>query len=239
MKSIDFLPKRYQLRQQQRRAFTWEICVVIFFAMLITPIAMWQVAQRWQVGTRLQALSEQYQQALDTQTAHQKLQVQLASASEAAELYLYLEHPWPRTQVLHAISSCLPEDMWLTDVHITYEAVSGVALQSGAAPQVDEAKLAKLSPTQRDLNRLRREADRRATLVWISGTADDASHVYDFVHRLGQTAPFATVKLETVENESSTANQKTTFRLRSLLKPGYGQPGGPQGDQIARVAPVQ
>ena len=233
MKNIDFLPKRYQLRQQQRRAFTWEISIVVFFALLIAPIAVWQGVQRWRVGTQLQALSAQHQQALDTQAAHQLLQVQLASASEAAELYLYLEHPWPRTQVLHAIRSCLPDDMWLTDVHITFEPLPG------AAPQVDEAKLLKLSPTQRDLSRLQREADRRATLVWISGTAADASHVYDFVHRLGQTAPFAMIKLETAENQASKASQQTTFRLRGLLKPGYGQPGGPQGNQVAHTAQTQ
>src|SRR4029079_18030302 len=100
---IDFLPPRYRERHQQRRAFAWEIAVVVFFGLLIAAAAAWQVHQRWQVGRQMAALEGRFQEAVDLQGKQEQLQSRLSAISEVAELYLYLEHPWPRTQVLHAI----------------------------------------------------------------------------------------------------------------------------------------
>src|SRR4051794_32813660 len=111
MKNIDFLPPRYRERRHQRRAFAWEIGVVASFGVLIAMTALWQFNQYWRVSGQLAALEGRHQEALATQATHQQLQTRLAEASEAAELYIYLEHPWPRTQVLHAIESCLLDDM--------------------------------------------------------------------------------------------------------------------------------
>jgi hypothetical protein len=222
MKNIDFLPPHYRERRQQRWAYAWEIAVVAFFGLLIAIATCWQLNQRWRVGKQLAALAGRYQEAQATQAAQQQLQTKLAEASEAAELYLYLEHPWPRTQVLHAIESCLPDDMSLTDVHFNYEA-------SSTAATLDEAELAKLSPAKRSLARLRREADQRVALVWIAGTTTNSADIYEFAQRLGRLPPLAAVKLETAENQAGKSQlQQTSFRLRGVLKPGYGQPGGPE-----------
>lgn len=221
MKNIDFLPPRYRERHQQRRAFAWEVAVVAFFGVLIAAAVLWQINQRWRVGRQLAAIENEYQQAIEMGQTQQQLQTRLAVASEAAELYLYLQHPWPRTQVLHPIESCLPEDMSLTDVELIYEATA-------PPPALDDAELAKLSPLQRDLAQLRREADHRVAVVKIAGTTDDASQVYHFAQRLGQLPPLASVKLESAENQGDQSLQRTGFRLRGVLKPGYCQPGGPE-----------
>jgi hypothetical protein len=221
MKNIDFLPPRYRERHRQRQAFAWEIAVVAFFGLLIAAGALWQLNQRWRVGNRLAALKESFQQAVELQALQEQLQAKLSTSSEAAELYLYLEHPWPRTQVLRAMESCLPEGMYLTDIHIAYEATTG-------PPALSEEELRKLSPARRDMARLRRESDRRVGVVKIAGTTGDASLIYQFAHRLGQLPPLATVKLETAENQPGDALQQTGFRLRGVLKPGYFQAGGPE-----------
>jgi hypothetical protein len=220
MKNIDFLPPRYRERHRQQQAFAWEIAVVAFFGLLIGVGALWQFNQRWRVNGRLDGLKDQFEQAVTLQATQEQLQARLAASSESAELYLYLEHPWPRTQVLHAVESCRPEGMLLTDVHIAYESAA-------AAPALDEAELQKLSPSRRDMARLRRESDRRIAVVKIAGTTADDSQVYQFADRLGQLPPLATVKLEAAENQGSAPGQ-TGFRLRGVLKPGYFQPGGPE-----------
>jgi len=229
MKNIDFLPESYRRRRMQRRAYAWEIGVIALFGAVVGVTATVQFIDRWRVGSQLTALDGGFQRALETQATYQGLQAQLATASEAAGLYAYLEHPWPRTQVLRAILGCMPPNFTLSDLHITYE-----ALPTTPAPAPDEAELKKLSPARRDLDRLRRDADRRATIVWIEGLTDDAANVYQFAHKLGLTPPFASVKLETVENQGERGLRRTSFRLRGLLKPGYGQPGGPQ--PAAKVA---
>ena len=221
MKNIDFLPPRYRERHRQRQAFAWEIAVVGFFGLLIAAGALWQLNQRWRINNRLAALNDRFQEAVALQATQEQLQARLASGSEVAELYLYLEHPWPRTQVLHAAESCLPQGMFLTDIHIAYEAAT-------TAPALDEAELQKLSPARRDMARLRRESDRRTAVVRIAGTTDDDTQVYHFAHRLGQLPPLATVKLESAETQGKDILEKTGFRLRGVLRPGYFQPGGPE-----------
>lgn len=221
MKNIDFLPPRYRERHRERQAIAWEIVVVAFFGLLITACVLWQVQQRWRITSKLTGLKNQFQEAVLLQATQEQLQIRLAISSESAELYLYLEHPWPRTQVLHAIESCLPEGMLLTDIHFAYEAAAAV-------PALDEAELQKLSPAKRDIARLRRESDRRIAVVKIAGTTNDDSQVYHFAHRLGQLPPLATVKLESAENQGKDTIQHTGFRLRGVLKPGYFQPGGPE-----------
>jgi hypothetical protein len=220
MKNIDFLPPRYRERHRQRQAFAWEIVVVAFFGLLIAAGVAWQFQQRWRIGNRLAALQDSFQQAVEMQAMQEQLQARLATNSEAAELYLYLEHPWPRTQVLRAMESCMPAGMFLTDIHISYETAGAPAALSGE-------ELQKLSPARRDIARLRRESDQRVAVVKIAGTTGDATQIYQFAHRLGQLPPLATVKLETAENQAG--NEQTAFRLRGVLKPGYYQAGGPEG----------
>jgi hypothetical protein len=174
-------------------------------------------------------LKDQFQEAVSLQATQEQLQARLANSSEAADLYLYLQHPWPRTQVLRTVESCLPPGMSLTDIQIVYEATA-------AGPALDEAELKKLSPARRDLARLRRESDHRIAVVKIAGATGDDSQVYHFAHRLGQLPPLATVKLESAENQDKDLLQQTGFRLRGMLKPGYFQPGGPQ-KTLAEVRP--
>ena len=220
MKNIDFLPPRYRERHRQRQAFAWEIAVVAFFGLLIAAGVLWQLKERWRVNSQLARLKDSFQEAVALQATQEQLQARLATNSETAALYLYLEHPWPRTQVLAAVESCLPPGMVLKDIHIVYEAAA-------AAPQLDEAELQKLSPARRDMARLRRESDRRIAVVKIAGTTADDSQVYRFADRLGQLPPLATVKLESAEDQGSAVGQ-TGFRLRGVLRPGYFQPGGPE-----------
>lgn len=221
MKNIDFLPPRYRERHRQRQAYVWEIVIVGFFGLLIAAGVLWQFNQRWRVSNRLAVLKDPFQEAVALNAQQEQLRSKLASSSEAAELYLYLEHPWPRTQVLGALENCLPPGMFLTDIHIAYEAVA-------AAQALDEAELQKVSPAKRDMARLRRESDRRIAVIKIAGTTHDDRQVYHFAHRLGELPPFATVKLESAENQGRDILQQTGFRLRGVLKPGYFQPGGPE-----------
>jgi hypothetical protein len=227
MKNIDFLPPRYLERYRQKQALAWVAAVAASFGLLIAGLAAWQGSQRWRANRELASLGAEYQAALAAKAEHEQLQTRLADASQAAELYLYLSHPWPRTQMLRAIETCLPEDTSLTSLSVAYEAQ--------AAPALDEAELQKLTPAQRDLARLRREADHRVAVISISGITSDAPNVYDFASQLGRSPPLTRVTVETAENQSKT--KQTTFRLRGYLQPGYCQPGGPE--PVADAASVR
>lgn len=235
MKNIDFLPESYRRRRIQRRAYAWEISVLLLFGGIVAATALMQFGLRWQVSQRMATLEPSFQQALQTQNRYRLLQAELAKSSEAAELYMFLEHPWPRTQVLHAIVDSLPAQISLTNLHITSEAVQSSA--TSRAVLSDEA-LARLSAAQRDLDRLRKDADSRRAIVWIAGITSDASQVHELTQRLAGRPPFESVKLDMVESKVDGGLKQTTFRLRGVLTPGYGQAGGPHTKRADMRTPL-
>jgi Tfp pilus assembly protein PilN len=226
MKNIDFLPDSYRRQRSQRRAHLWEIGVVLLFAGIVGATAATQVMLRWQVASQLAATEQRFQGAMQTLSRHRELESQLAAASQTADLYVYLEHPWPRTRIVTTVLDQLPAGVVLTRLHVAPE---GTPTAAPLDAKEEEAR-AKLSPAQRDLERLRRDADRRHTVVWLIGATDDPASVYELAHRLEQTRPFASVKLESVERDLDDVARRTTFKLKCVLAPGYGQPGGPVPD---------
>ncbi len=221
MKNIDFLPQHYRNRRLERRARAWELTIAAFFGLLIAGAAVSQWLEHRQLLADETAILPATQRGKEAQLSLQEQQLQLATAGEAAELYLYLQHPWPRTQVLSAVHSALPPETFLTELNITYQS------QPLVAPPPDEAEQKRLTKWQRDLMKVRREADRRTALVWLAGETSDSTHVYEFAAQLSKSPLFSTVKLESVESYVKEMEKHTVFKLRGVLKAGYGQADGP------------
>jgi Tfp pilus assembly protein PilN len=237
MKDIDFLPESYRQRRLQRRAHVWEIGTVALFGLIIAATASVQLTQRWRMASQIKDADADHRTALEVQKQLADLQSQLAQKTQVAELYSYLEHPWPRTQVLHAVSDCLDEGLSLTRLSIARE-------QGQYAAATGEAKEEELSPAQQDLKRLQAEYDQRSTVVTIAGTADDARQVHAFIDRLSASTLLKGVKLESVENQDQPEGRHTMFRLRGTLKPAYGQAGGPRrgpttADALSQATPQE
>jgi Tfp pilus assembly protein PilN len=219
MKNIDFLPESYRRRRLQRRAQTWEATILLLFGVVVAATAILQAMQRWRVTRELAATEVVHRSAEEVQKSHEALQAKLSQAAQVAELYNYLEHPWPRTQVLRTLSDCLPESAAITRVEIVREQVQAFP------PPASETKEETLTPPQLDVKQLRQEYDQRPNVVTLSGLADNARQVHAFVDRLSTSPLLASVRLESVENQEG-PTQRTAFRLRGVLKSAYGQPGG-------------
>jgi hypothetical protein len=224
MKSIDFLPESYKQRRLHRRAYHVEITALLIFGSMVALGATTQMVQRMRVNERLTQAEAEYQAATEIEKEHAALQSKIAERSLEAELVAYLGHPWPRTQILRSVTSAVPEAITLTRFAIVRDESYPLTTE------VDDPEK-KLAGAERDLAELRREFDRRPTTLQLSGTADDAATVYDFATRLAESPLLVSVKLESVENqttqslESGAAIRQTTFRLRAILPPAPGQPG--------------
>ena len=164
-----------------------------------------------------------------------------------AELVAYLHHPWPRTRILEALLDPLPPQVTLEHLEIHREAANSRNASRfpppPTAPQ-DKAAEAKaqeaLSPAQNDLKQLHTAYDSQQTTIAISGVTTDSAALHEYLGHLAQTRLVAKAELVSMERESESGGtpqaagqpspvDMVRFHASLTVKPGYGQPGGPNG----------
>jgi hypothetical protein len=226
MKNIDFLPDAYRKRDTLRRARWWWGAVVAIFGVAIGSAAFAQSLLKQTVQRELALVEPQYLAAQLRVQEMTNLQAQIAAASRAARLATWLEHPWPRSQVLAEIVHPLPSGVYLTEIHVTEETVEKQTKQV-AGPrrrpkQEDEGP--QLTGAEADLERLRVEANERRTVVRVAGATADVAAVHGYVSEVGKSSLFSDVLLESHETLiDEKQRSQTTFSLRLILQPSYGQ----------------
>lgn len=228
MPDIDFLPAEYRKRHAQHRHTTWRLGLLGAAVAVFALAAVGQLVRRQHVRAELDMIEPVHAALL----AHGKqlagLQTHLQTARATAELVTYLRHPWPRTRILDEILRPLPEELTLDRVTIdrgTPETRGGQPRLSRAQEQAEAAKAAALPPAIRDLKRLRDEADPTRTVVNIVGTTSDNAALHRYLAALEKNQLFS--KVELVDVESSEGHTGMRFSMMLVVRPGYGQPGGP------------
>jgi hypothetical protein len=228
MKEIDFLPARFRERDRQRRHMMGRMAVFGAITVILLAVQLAQVASRRSIERQLSEIAATFAQAAATSARVDRLRSDLAANSQFSELYTYLEHPWPRTQLITAVTQTLPEHLALTEVRIP---PSNVPLRTVAPPPADESK--KTAPASRDLQTLRDETDRISCEVILKGTSLDPAALHSYVAGFANSPYFSTAKLELVEtlkDKGKTGGSR--FDLRLYIRPGYGQTGGPATDAV-------
>lgn len=235
MKNIDFLPDRYREQAAAASANWWRLVVVGLFGSGIGLASLCQYTLQRSVNAELSVANLQYEEA-------QALELRLASAQEdsqvtgrEAELHAYLQHPWPRTQVLGELAAHVPEPVVLKNVRLgrdgNSESPRPVMAQTTPAAEQVQTDLTKLSPAERDLRRLRDEYDERRLVIEVEGTTADMAALHGYVAQLARSSLFERAELVSLEGGSKEtrrgAENNSSFRLRVLVKFGYGQTHGP------------
>ena len=229
MKNIDFLPSRYRERDARRQATIWRITLLLSFGGFLCAATIAQVALKRTVQASLAEHKKTYA-AAKLKTERQKaLELKLANLEERAELYTYLRHPWPRTQLLLAVVNGVPDTTVLEELSISQsqeEQSAGSTAGHFTAPEGKQASTT--DPPHQDLEFLRKENDLAQTTIQISGTASDTAALNQFVSALGQSSLFQCATLTSLEASNEPGQQGySKFQVNIIVRPGYGQPGGP------------
>lgn len=225
MKDIDFLPARYHQRTRLRRAMAWRVAALGVLAAIVLVVHGGQLAMRRSLKQQLLAIAQQHVKAMEVTSRSQRLQTDLAAGQQYAELYTYLQYPWPPTQLLAAIAQTMPAHLTLTEIHIAQRVAEKAAAPPAAAPN---AGTPEPPQAKRDLQTLRAENDSIPSVVTISGTTTDASELQVYVAGFNRSPFFVNAKLESLESLKGIDGPPTSrFELQLVVRPGYGQPGGP------------
>ena len=230
MLEIDFLPAAYRQQTVHRKANVWRLLIGGGFCATLACSFIYQQILYRHTARQLAELSPQYEQAQALAKRLAALQTNLATATKRAELFTYLRHPWPRTQLLSAAVAQLPDCVTLREIHISRPTTAATDSPAGRAggKKTDEAEIKKMDPAERDLRRLCEETAARETTVVLSGVTTDTAVLQHYLVALGQAPLFVKVELTSLEANHEEQAGTWRFTARLQVRPGYGQPGGPQ-----------
>ena len=249
MHQIDFLPPQYHQQNASRQVKPWRIVVVTAFMLLLAAAAFAQYCQRSRAAGNLKTVESCYDETVRLGDSLRTEQARLETAQSDAELFTYLRHPWPRTQLLSALVAPLPPQIALEQILVGLEtpadqADRAISVPAGARPAAaravpqslvgrgdqkpEDGRLKNAPPAQRDLERLRDQCDTAQTLLRVTGTTTDAGALYRYLHALGTPDLFAKAELRSIESLDTPGAATLRFQLVLVVRPGYDQPGGPE-----------
>ncbi len=242
MLDIDFLPAQYHHRQARKRSKPWQAVVTLTFAAIVAVAAVGQFRQHAALRGELELLAPQYEQAAAANDRLVKLRTELKEVRAEAALLTYLRHPWPRTQLLRALLEPLPDEILLSELEITTgaTAATGPSQRRRSRSDEEEKALAALTPAGRDLAALREEVDAVPTVIRVRGATSDSAVLHHYLGALARSSLIQKAELESIERSEREDGRNVRFRATIIVRPGYGQPGGPTGPIKPRppVAPT-
>jgi hypothetical protein len=238
---VDFLPVEYRQTDDRRRRSVRRILLATGGLAVIAALAWSQHHRARRLAAELRRLEPARAAAVEAEDALGKLQSQLRLAQADASLITYLRHPWPRTQIIAAILSPLPNEITFEQLSIRREASAGLRQRSSerrspARAKDERQEPAGLAPAARDLETLRAEFDSGRTMVTITGVTTESSALYRYLGALSQDALFSKSQVQSIEADPK--NPSTIrFQAALVVRPGYGQPGGPSGQNLQPARP--
>lgn len=227
---IDFLPAEYRERRARVQMQPWRLIVSLGLIALVAVAVVVQYQRQQRVDRELAWQTPQYEAALQQNRRYGELQTELASARAEAELFTYLRYPWPSTRILDALLAPLPEEIVLIELQIQREARGDRRNNVVGLTKAAEEKLKKMSPAARDLQQLREQGDKQQAIVLLSGTTQEMGALHRYLGELAQMPLFAKAELASVEKDAKSrkeSDEQLRFSATLIVRPGYGQPGGP------------
>ena len=245
MQDIDFLPAEYRQKDAKRHTHEWRAAGMFAAVALLLAVAAGQNQEYRRAGERLATATAEYDAAVAQTRQRDELQPRWEAARADAELFTYLRHPWPRTQILAAVLGPLPESITLDRVEIRTDVprrANASRALSRTQQEAEDAAGAKLPPAARDLRELREKRDPARTVAAISGTTGRVDLVHQYLGELARSPLVAKAELDSLENVTGQPDAEgkeevdTRFAATIVIRPGYGQPTGPTGpDNLAQA----
>ncbi|MCE9528238.1 MAG: PilN domain-containing protein [Planctomycetales bacterium] len=231
MKNIDFLPDHYHHQRMLGHSRLCWMGVASLFALAIAGTASGQWYLRQTLDAQLRLVEPKYVIAQQRQAEIAKVMENGKRAEELAALYIYLEHPWPRTQLLAAIAQPLTPSIQLTSLNLIDQTEATLVARGEERDtnhsNVEGEKPKQLTP-QSVLARLRGEHDHQRTILELSGETENTKDLHEYVDCLAKSPLFASASLKGLESGSEDKAKKSSrFEIRVVVRPGYGQPGAP------------
>ncbi|MDX1947426.1 MAG: hypothetical protein SFU86_18640 [Pirellulaceae bacterium] len=232
MKNIDFLPDIYRQRAATLRARVWWGVLVVLFGAALGSTAIGQFFIRRSIEQQLLALEPRHAAAQEHVRKLTELNAQDRQAGELASLVTFLDHPWPRTQLLAEIVRPLPESVKLTELALVLSEIPQAVGEASAGPPPGvsaEASALVVAPAVHDLEKLRELHDDRETVIEITGQTTDIAPLHGYVAALARSTLVSKARLKSIESSAGHEGARTTrFTVLVVVRTCHGIRGGEQ-----------
>lgn len=226
MQVIDFLPEHYRERRQQCRVRWWWAAVACLFGGVVATTYCLQWLHLRGAQAELRGLELQVATARQLDQHLLELETKVAALSHTANLYTFLNHPWPRTQILTAVVQPLPEAMELSSIRIAESLIAVVPVASSGGDSRPEAA-APAHPAIADLQQLHDARESQRVLVTIEGSAKEVQSLHEYLDSLGRHPLVAEARLNSLETRKFETHSLVVFQVQLSIRAGHGQNHGP------------
>ena len=236
MSDIDFLPASYRQMTVHRKANVWRLLAGGVFIAMIGFSGIYQHLLRREALADLARTGPQYDQAQALTLRQAELKRQLQLATTEAELFTYLRHPWPATQVLATALSPLPDCITLHQIRL-FQDQPPPWPPAASPPAQPPKKPSEPEPAAlRDLRQLRQDNDSRPRVLLLRASPPTPPPCSNICWCSAQSELFVKTELGSLEADTTDRPGAMHFTARLVVRPGYGQPGGPPCSNAKRTA---
>jgi hypothetical protein len=237
MQDIDFLPAGFRESNARRLRHLWQMMLVGVLLACCAGGTVFQLWQRFEIQAEIAAVLPSFEETTALAARLEQTKARLEIERIEARLIAYLDHPWPKSQILAAVLRPLNDAITLEEIHVAREQIAapghGVRkppVHVGALPTHTTDSPQK-PPAERDLAELQAEYDSARLVVHLTGVTHEGIDLYKYIAAITQDPLVEKADLSSLEsnnrNETPGLKALSKFHARILIRPGYGQPRGP------------
>lgn len=216
---IEFLPKKYREKRKSHNFQLSRLLLIVVVVAGMSAVLLYQLASLRAVKLQIAAIDPQHEQVMQLMQEVERRRAEVAVKRHHAKLLTFLDHSYPKSQIIAAIANPLPTEITISRLKVTVEQLA----VTGAKPVSEKGKKAPQGhPMQLDLKQLIDEAKSHRCTVEVEGTTDDTSCLYTFLASLHQAEIIESAKLESIDpHQKADGSEFSNFTAHVKVKRGY------------------
>ncbi|PQO25988.1 hypothetical protein C5Y96_21290 [Blastopirellula marina] len=216
---IEFLPKKYREKRKSHNFQVSRLLLIVVIVAGMSAVLLYQLASLHAVNLQVSALDSQHEKIMQLMQEVERSRAEVAVKRHHAKLQTFLDHPYPKSQIIAAIANPLPTEITITRLQVTVEQL---AATSAKPPSEKGKSVPQGHPMVLDLKQLIGEAKAHRCTVEVEGTTDDTSCLYTFLASLHQAEIIESAKIESIDpHQKSDGSEFSNFTAHVKVKRGY------------------
>lgn len=220
MNEIEFLPKRFR---EKRRRSSIKVPRLLVFSLLIgllAVVSLFQLAKLYNVHSQLAELKVQHERIAQLLQEVDRTHAEVIQKRHHARLLTFLEHPYPKSQILAQITNPLPGEITLKRIELTHHQVAVNNARQKSEKSSDQPPSG--TPMEIDLKQLIAENKTRQCTVELEGTTGDTSQLYTFLAALHESGLVESAKIESIDPQmDADGHEFSNFTAHVHIRRGH------------------
>lgn len=217
---IEFLPKRFREKQRHSNIKVSRWLVLSLLLGVMALVSLCQLASLHHVRGQLATLKTQHDRIAALLQEVDKSRSRLTQMRHHARLQAFLDHPYPKSQIIAEVTNPLPAEIVITRIELARTLRAADGTRAVAENASDQGK--KGHPMELDLKQLVSESERRQCTLEIEGTTSDTSSLYTFLATLHESDIVQSAKLESIDPQTNAQGQElSSFTAHVNIEQGH------------------